>query len=332
MLTNIGIDMAKASFDAAVWQNNQAEYLGHYSNCDAGFEQLSQDLVRYGSEIKLIMEPTGKYEMGLVFFAHRQGWSNSLINPKWVKDWAKGIGRRGKNDRRDAEMLAQYGAERNPPCYLIEEEDIQNLDDLLARQNDLQKMIRAEKNRLKQYRTRPRAMGRIIDSLEKNIAGLEEEMGLIEEEIQEVYQRNPDLNASKIQLLTVPGVGQKLVNHLIVLLNRWELQTGGEGNKKQLTAFVGLDPQPFQSGTSVFQRAIISKQGNPLMRQKLYISALGGVRGNNAIRDFYLRLVGRGKSKKLALVASARKILVWAWAVFTYKTPFDAAKAAPNLV
>jgi hypothetical protein len=32
---------------------------------------------------------------------------------------------------------------------------------------------------------------------------------------------------------------------------------------------------------------------------------------------FYDRLVGRGKAKKLALVAASRKLLTWAWAIFS---------------
>ncbi|HEV2235364.1 MAG TPA: hypothetical protein VGR57_01775, partial [Ktedonobacterales bacterium] len=54
--------------------------------------------------------------------------------------------------------------------------------------------------------------------------------------------------------------------------------------------------------------------------------AVGALRGHNAVRAFYERLVGRGKAKKLALVAAARKLLVWAWAVFQSGLPFDAAK------
>ena len=42
------------------------------------------------------------------------------------------------------------------------------------------------------------------------------------------------------------------------------------------------------------------------------------------------RLVGRGKAKKLALVAAARKLLTWAWAVYRQQQPFDRARfAAP---
>jgi hypothetical protein len=59
--------------------------------------------------------------------------------------------------------------------------------------------------------------------------------------------------------------------------------------------------------------------GDKLIRQKLYMGALGGIGGQNVLSDFYQRLVGRGKAKRLALVAAARKILVWSWAVLLTK-------------
>ena len=48
--------------------------------------------------------------------------------------------------------------------------------------------------------------------------------------------------------------------------------------------------------------------------------------------QFYLRLVGRGKAKKLALLAAARKILVWAWAVFRQQSDFDPSRINKELV
>jgi hypothetical protein len=53
---------------------------------------------------------------------------------------------------------------------------------------------------------------------------------------------------------------------------------------------------------------------------------LGGVRGKNALRSFYHRLVSRGKAKRLALVAAAHKILIWAWAVFSQDVDFDPSR------
>jgi transposase len=56
------------------------------------------------------------------------------------------------------------------------------------------------------------------------------------------------------------------------------------------------------------------------------MGALGALRGDNPVRAFYQRVVQRGKPKKLALVAAARKLLVWAWAVFLSGQPFDTGK------
>ena len=119
----------------------------------------------------------------------------------------------------------------------------------------------------------------------------------------------------------MPGLGAKTVLHLVVLLHRWHTLTAGQGRDKGLVAYVGLDPQPHESGTSVHGRAAISRQGERGLRRRLFMAALGGTRRDNALRRFYRRLVARGKAKKLALVAAARKLLTWAWAVFRRQHP-----------
>ena len=60
------------------------------------------------------------------------------------------------------------------------------------------------------------------------------------------------------------------------------------------------------------------------------MGALGGVRGHNALRQFYQHLVSRGKAKRLALVAAARKILIWAWAVLDSGVDFDPSRFPQN--
>ena len=63
------------------------------------------------------------------------------------------------------------------------------------------------------------------------------------------------------------------------------------------------------------------------MRSRLYFCALGGVRGDNRLHDLYTSLCARGKAKKLALIACARKALTWAWIIFTQDTTFDSTYA-----
>jgi hypothetical protein len=105
----------------------------------------------------------------------------------------------------------------------------------------------------------------------------------------------------------------------------WQNLTSGQGDAKSLTAYVGLDPQPYESGRSVRKQPGISKMGDSEIRRLLYMGALGGVQGPNPLKPFDERLVGRAIAKKVALVAAATKILVWAWTIFSCQAEWDPA-------
>src|SRR5215211_3938545 len=112
-----GVDMSKATFVGAVWMAGGAIELGKFDNNASGFRALHQCLLQQqaqqgASQIHLVVEPTGGYELALVAFAYEQGWLVSLPNPKQMREWAKGMGKRAKTDRVDAQLLAQFAAER----------------------------------------------------------------------------------------------------------------------------------------------------------------------------------------------------------------------------
>ena len=106
--------------------------------------------------------------------------------------------------------------------------------------------------------------------------------------------------------------------------------TDGDGSAKSLTGYVGLDPVDFQSGTLVYRRSTISKQGSQRLRKYLFLGPLGGVRAHNPLREFHQRLIDRGRPYKVALIACARKILVWSWAIFVNNTTFDTTRFAAS--
>lgn len=329
----VGIDVAKNHLDVAVWLARGGQSLTRQANTPEGFAALATVLagvIPNDQQIHLVLEPTGGYELALVNFALEQSWLVSLPNPKQVRDWAKGQGRRAKTDRQDALMLAEYGATQQPAPQAALPENLRQLELLLARQLDLQQMLRQERNRQHSLAHRPNVAEPVQSSVDRLIDWLVTELAQIEQALADLIDQDPDLRAKLKRLREVPGIGPKNGPHLLLLLARWQVLTAGQGTPKELTAHVGLDPQTFQSGTSVFKRATISKMGNPVIRSLLYMGALGGVRGQNPLRTFYQRLVGRGKAKPLALVASARKILTWAWIVFSRDIPFDPAKIDPS--
>lgn len=330
----LGVDIAKRTFDAATWMTGEAEgnSFGQFPNKTTGFRRLARWVNRarkkqVADTVHIILEATGGYELALVAFAYEQEWSVSLPNPKIVRDWAKGIGMRAKTDKQDALLLARYGAERQPSPQQPVPQVVQELESLLSRREDLKKLLRAERNRQDNSNHRPTVPGAVQESYGRVITTLEDELAEIEAAIDELMDDNPDLKNKARKLRTVPGIGPTNVLPLLVLFIRWDILTHGKGEAKALTAYVGLDPKPYESGGTVYRRATISRMGNRTLRSFLFMGAFGGVRGHNPLRTFYERLVDRGKAKRLALVASARKILVWAWAVFKHDTVFDPSRA-----
>lgn len=324
----LGVDVGKTTLVAAIWQDGQGRVLGSFPNTPDGFGALAAALPA-GLPVHLVLEPTGGYELALATWAAAQDWMVCRPTPRHVRDWAKGLGRRVKTDRQDAIILARYGAEREPPAWTALPAEVSELESLLRRRDDLEQMIRQERNRQQQLTGRPGVAQAVPPNLQKVLGALEEALAEVEAAIAAHQRQHAALAEAVRRVQTVPGIGKRNSLWLVVVLYRWHTLTGGAGTAKGLTAFLGLDPTLHESGTSVRGPRSISRMGMAQVRRLLFLGALGGVRGKNPLRDFYQRLVGRGKPKVLALVASARKILGWAWAVFQHQTTFDPAKVAP---
>jgi transposase len=270
-----------------------------------------------------IVEPTGGYEQALLAFVHEQGWAISLPNPHQVRQWAKGSGQRAKTDRQDALLLARFGAAQQPTPHRPLASEVSELDSLLQRRQDLEQMVQQEKNRMAALRGRPGIAPPVIANLERVLQALQEALQEVEQAIAQHQRQHTQLQDDAQRLLALPGIGPKVVLPLLVQLHRWHTLTAGQGTIKGLTAFVGLDPQPYESGRSVRRRSSISKMGNATLRRLLYMGALSAVHGQNPLHTFYERLVGRGKAKKLVVVAAARKLLSWAWLLFSRQTDWN---------
>lgn len=307
----IGIDMAKANLEAvALWQS-ESVFLGQFPNEAAGFAalaaQVQAEQARCGAAaVQWVVEPTGGYELPLVAYAHEAEWAICLPNPRQVRQWAKGTGQRAKTDRQDALGLARYGAAQQPAPQRPLAVEVSELESLLQRRHDLEQMVQQEKNRLEALRGRPGIAAPVIANLEQVLQALQEALQEVERAITQHLRQHPQLHDDAQRLLALPGIGPKVVLPLLVQLHRWQTLTAGQGTAKGLTALVGLDPQPHESGRSVRRRSAISKMGNATLRRLLYRDALRAVQGQNPLPAFYQRLVARGKAKKLIVVAAAR--------------------------
>ena len=86
-------------------------------------------------------------------------------------------------------------------------------------------------------------------------------------------------------------------------------------SSKQVTSYVGLAPVERSSGSSVRGRSYISKRGEPMLRHHLFMCSFTACQNNVQCRDLYERIVAKGKSKKLALIAVCNKLIKQAYGV-----------------
>jgi transposase len=114
-------------------------------------------------------------------------------------------------------------------------------------------------------------------------------------------------------VLSVPGIGERTA--IAIVLRLPELGHIG----REAAALAGLAPFDDDSGRHKGQRHIAG--GRARLRRSLYAAALpAACRWNPALAALYARLIQAGKPHKLALVACARKLLIYANTLVTRGT------------
>jgi transposase len=121
--------------------------------------------------------------------------------------------------------------------------------------------------------------------------------------IEEMIESNPDWNEKDKILQSVPGVGAKASQTLIVSLS--EL---GELNRQKIASLVGVASHCQDSGKWSGTRRI--KGGRAEVRSALYMASLNVIRFNKTFKEFYERLIAKRKKFKVAIVAVMRKMII----------------------
>ncbi len=94
-------------------------------------------------------------------------------------------------------------------------------------------------------------------------------------------------------------------------------------SSKQLCSYVGITSTIRESGSSVRGRSRISKVGNRKLRNLLFLCSFNACKHNKACRDVYERIVNKGKSKKLALIAVSNKLIKQSFAIVKSGLTYD---------
>ena len=289
----VGIDVSKAQLDVAVRPTGKRWTLPYDQT---GIEGLIPQIVDLEPAL-VLLEATGGLELPLVAALAAAALPVVVVNPRQVRDFAKATGTLAKTDTLDAGVLAHFADAVRPEVRPLKDAETQVLNSLVARRRQVMTMLVSEKNRL------GTAIGAVSPRIEAHIAWLEQELSDLDKGLRQTLRRSPVWREKDDLLRTVPGVGEQL--SLTLLAHLPEL---GTLNRRQIAALVGVAPYNRDSGALRGKRAVWG--GRSRVRAVLYMGALVASRHNPTIRDFYQRLLAAGKPKKVALVASMRKLLV----------------------
>ena len=289
----VGIDVSKPWLDAYRHPDGARE---RFANDGEGWAALlvwlaGVNIVRIG------IEASGGFEQGVVKALMGHGLAVRILDPQRVRLFARARGRRAKNDRIDARVIAEFTALGDTPCKLPD-----------AARDQLGELLGARHALLEASTQLGHVSAHLSDRgtaavFKKQLAALSRDVVMLERRIGQAIAANEAFDKTAQLLMSAKGVGLILAATLIARLP--EL---GRLDRRKICALVGVAPYDDDSGDASGARHI--QGGRRLVRNVLYMATMGAAtRHNPRLMAHYRQLRAHGKKPKVALVACMRKLL-----------------------
>jgi transposase len=313
----VGVDVSKEKLDVALLRAQGKFRDKVIANSRKGFLDLVAWLAKQGvTQAHICMEATGAYWEDLAEFLVDAGFEVSVVNPVLIKKFGESLGERSKTDRLDARVIARFCAERAPQRWQAPSKAVRGLRALVRRREALIELRTEELNR-RDSASEPR----VLESITKVIAMLDEQIKQIERQIRDHIDDDPTLQQQRELLESVPGIG-RVVSGMLLSYYGGDLRFN---SSKQAVAFAGLDTSRRESGTSVRGKPRLSKKGHSNIRGTLYMPAIVAMTKSAWGKAFAGRLAAAGKPPLLIIGAVMRKLVAIAYGVLKSGQPFNPA-------
>lgn len=321
--SHVGIDVSAKTLAVARRETSGSLVNETFDNDAAGHRALVKRLTKRGRSVRVCVEATGMYSLDLALALHAAPRTEVMVlNPRSARAFATARMIRAKTDLVDAAMLLEFSELMPFEPWQPPSEAVRSLRSVVRRIAALTHDHTAEKNRLHALKATSTTPVFLIADVEESAEALDRRIkGLIRGAL-ELARADAELERKLDLLVTIKGIAHKSA----VLLLGELAALPADMTARQLVAHAGLDPRPFQSGTSIHRPERISKTGNARIRAALYMPALVAARCEPAVKAFRDHLVGRGKKPMQAIVAIMRKLLHAIHAMWLSNQPFDPAR------
>jgi transposase len=293
--TVVGIDVSKATLDCYFDPSGQHLQL---ANDQTGIAQLLARLAALDVQL-IVIEATGRLHRRLAAELVQAGLRVALVNPQRAREYARSTGKLEKTDRVDARVLAHFGRCAEHQILSKPSEKQVELDDLISRRRALVQMRIAEKNRLAE----PQQPKLAKAQAQKLLRLIEQQIEDIDRAVAELIDGDDDFKRKSEIITSVPGVSSGTANQLLA-----DLPEIGTLSRQRIAKLVGVAPLANDSGPRRGKRCI--QGGRQPVRNALYMAAFNAVKYCQRFKQFAERLSDAGKSFKVVMTATMRKLLV----------------------
>ena len=224
---------------------------------------------------------------------------------------------RAKTDKKDAQVIAKYGAEQSPEPWRPAEPAMLAMQQILMVPDGLKRQTTIASNQLESLKSTGIMDDQILKSLSRVLENLHEQVGVLEDKLDDLISKTCSETVTRIEKIT--GIGRKTAVLLTVATQNFTRFN----NSRQLIAFAGFSSRIYQSGSSVGGKGHICKMGNGHLRKLLYMCAWSAKKCNPQCPEMYNRLKAIGKPEKVIKVAIANKLIRQAFAIARNKLEYQ---------
>jgi transposase len=301
-----GIDTGKRKLDVAIEGRHEPLQV---ENAPEGHEVLVAWLRRH--RVKRVgIEASGGYEQPVVAALRRKRFVVVVFQPAQVRAYAKFHFQRAKNDKIDAALIAACTAAVRK-IHAAPDPRLLPFAEQLTMIDQVNEDIARLRNRTESCRN---ALFRKL--WQEDIVRLQQREKAELKALVAAIRKHPDLARRLALINSVDGIG--LPTAVAILVRLPEI---GRITREQAVALAGLAPYDNDSGEQIGARHI--EGGRKRLRRALYTASLAAsFRWNRQLIQLYQRLTAAGKEHKRALVACARKMLIFANTVVARGTPW----------
>jgi len=326
----VGVDVSKDTLDFAVYGENKLLLERNVANTTVEIKAFVKELKKvFSSEptaFVFCMEHTGIYCNYLVNYLGKEKLAAWIENPLAIKSFI-GIDR-GKSDRVDARRIAEYAYYKRSKIRLWQapREVVKKLKNLLSIR---ERLVKTRKALTVAVNTAEGFVDKDLVNTNKKITEpiidrLNVQLKIVEKEIQELINKDPDLKKFNTVLSSVTGIGSIISANMIVATNEFK----SIDDPRKMACHSGLAPFRYESGTSIRGRSKVSHRANKKLKTLFHLAARAAISAKGELRDYYLRKVQEGKNKMAVLNAVGNKLIHRAFACIKQNRRYEKNYAA----